>query len=278
MASGSYRFPLRYRDGQELLVERGIDVTHEAIRPWCRKLGQAYAHQLKPRRAQPGDKWHLDEVFLTSNGKRHYLWRAVDQDDNVLAILVQSRRNKQAAKKFFRKLLKGLQYVPRGIITDKPELRRGQARDSPRSRASPESVSQEPVRELASANAPTGAAHAGGQVSRAGPAILGCVWPHGPALAPQTASAVRAGVPQRDEAAIRELGGNNGDSGPPTGRAVAITSGKYLRLPGDNIIPNNLTMPSYRLLLLRSAWCVRGIAAVMMSRAGKEGQQLDNAS
>jgi putative transposase len=61
----------------------------------------------------------IDEVFLTINGKRHYLWRAVDQDDNVLDILVQSRRNKQAAKKFFRKLLKGLQYVPRVIITDK---------------------------------------------------------------------------------------------------------------------------------------------------------------
>ena len=114
-----YRFPLSYRDVQALLFERGIDVTHEAIRQWCRKFGQDYANQLKRRRAQPGDKWHLDEVFLTINGKRHYLWRAVDQDDHVLDILVQSRRNKQAAKKFFRKLLKGLQYVPRVIITDK---------------------------------------------------------------------------------------------------------------------------------------------------------------
>src|SRR5215510_6297454 len=83
------------------------------------KFGQDYANQLKRRRAQPGDKWHLDEVFLTISGERHYLGRAVDQDDNVLDILVQSRRNKQAAKKFFRKLLKGLQYVPRVIITDK---------------------------------------------------------------------------------------------------------------------------------------------------------------
>ena len=114
-----YRFSLSYRDVQEILFERGIDVTHEAIRQWCRKFGQDYANQLKRRRAQPGDKWHLDEVFLTINGQRHYLWRAVDQDDNVLDILVQSRRNKQAAKKFFRKLLKGLQYVPRVIITDK---------------------------------------------------------------------------------------------------------------------------------------------------------------
>ena len=87
-----YRFPLSYRDVQELLCERGIDVTHEAIRQWCLKFGQDYANQLKHRRAQPGDKWHLDEVFLTINGERHYLWRAVDQDDNVLDILVQSRR------------------------------------------------------------------------------------------------------------------------------------------------------------------------------------------
>src|SRR5437879_5401621 len=114
-----YRFPLSYRDVQELLLERGVDVTHEAIRQWCLKFGQDYANRLKRRRAQPGDKWHLDEVFLTINGERHYLWRAVDQDDNVLDILVQSKRNKKAAKKFFRKLLKGLQYVPRVIITDK---------------------------------------------------------------------------------------------------------------------------------------------------------------
>jgi putative transposase len=115
----SYRFPLSYHDVQALLCECGIEVTHEAIHQWCRKFGQDYANQLQRRRAQPGAQWHLDEVFLTINGQRHYLWRAVDQDDNVLDILVQSRRNKHAAKKFFRKLLKGVQYVPRVIITDK---------------------------------------------------------------------------------------------------------------------------------------------------------------
>jgi putative transposase len=104
---------------QELLFERGIDVSHEAIRQWCGKFGQEYANQLRRRRPRPGDKWHMDAVFLTINGKRHYLWRAVDQDDNVLDILVQSRRHKQAAKKFFRKLLKGLKYVPRVVIMDK---------------------------------------------------------------------------------------------------------------------------------------------------------------
>jgi putative transposase len=114
-----YRFSLSYRDVEELLFTRGIVVTYEAIRKWCRKFGQAYANQLRRRRPRPGDKWHMDEAFLTIKGKRSYLWRAVDQEGNVLDILVQSRRNKKAAKKFFKKLLKSLQYVPRVVITDK---------------------------------------------------------------------------------------------------------------------------------------------------------------
>jgi putative transposase len=114
-----FRFTLSYRDVEEMMLARGIIVTYEAIRQWCRKFGQDDANQIRRRRPRPGDKWHLDEVFLTINGERYYLWRAVDQDDNVLDILVQSRRNKKAAKKFFRKLLKGLQYVPRVVITDK---------------------------------------------------------------------------------------------------------------------------------------------------------------
>jgi putative transposase len=97
---------------------RGILVSYEAIRKWCRKFGQQYANQLRRRRPRPGDKWHLDEVFLTINGQHHYLWRAVDQDGHVLDILVQRRRDKIAAKTFFRKLLKGMRYVPRVIVTD----------------------------------------------------------------------------------------------------------------------------------------------------------------
>ena len=95
-----------YRDVEELLFVRGVLVTYEAIRTWCRKFSQQYANQLRHRRPRPGDERHLDEVFLTINGERHYLWRAVDQDGNVLAILVQSRQNKKATKKFFRKLLR----------------------------------------------------------------------------------------------------------------------------------------------------------------------------
>jgi putative transposase len=113
-----FRFCLSYRDVQELLFARGIDVTYEASRQWCLTFGQDYANQLRRRWPRPGDKWPLDERFLTINGQRHYLWRAVDQDDNILDILVQSRRNKKAAKKFFRKLLKGVMDVPRVVITD----------------------------------------------------------------------------------------------------------------------------------------------------------------
>jgi putative transposase len=114
-----YRFCLSYRDVEELLFVRGVIVSYEAIRKWCRKFGQTYANQLRRRRPKPGDKWHLDEVFLMIHGERHYLWRAVDQEGSVLDILVQRRRDKKAAKKFFRKLLKGCQYVPRVIVTDK---------------------------------------------------------------------------------------------------------------------------------------------------------------
>jgi len=98
-----FRFSLSYRDVEELMAARGSIVTHETIRQWCQKFGQQYANQLRRRRAQTGDKWHLDEVFLKINGKLHYLWRAVDQHGNVLDILVQSRRNKAAAKKRLEK-------------------------------------------------------------------------------------------------------------------------------------------------------------------------------
>jgi putative transposase len=102
-----FRFTLSYRDGAELLAMRGVEVTYETVRQWCRKFGQASAHAVRRRRARPGDKGHLDAVFLTIKGKTHYLWRAVDQHGQVLERLVQRRRNKAAAKKFFRQGLTG---------------------------------------------------------------------------------------------------------------------------------------------------------------------------
>jgi putative transposase len=115
----SSRFPLSSREGQDLVCERGSDVTHAAIRPWWRKCGHDDANELRRRRAQPGNTWHLTEVFLPSHGQRHTLWRAVDQDANVLAILGQSRHNQQAVQQLCRTLRKGLPYVPRVIMMDK---------------------------------------------------------------------------------------------------------------------------------------------------------------
>ena len=114
-----FRFSISYRDVEEMMAVRGLTLTYETIRYWCLKFGQTYANGLRRKSLRLGDRWHLDEVFLTINGQVHYLWRAVDQDGEVLDILVQSRRDKKAAKKFFRKLLKGLRYVPGVIITDK---------------------------------------------------------------------------------------------------------------------------------------------------------------
>ena len=114
-----FRFALSFRDVEEMLAMRGVVLTYETIRECCLKFGQAYANDLRRRSPRPGDKWHLDEVFLKINGRIHYLWRAVDQDGDVLDILVQSKRDKRAAKKFFRKLLKRSRYVPSLIVTDK---------------------------------------------------------------------------------------------------------------------------------------------------------------
>ena len=100
-----HRFPLSFREVEELMLVRGVIVTYETIRQWCAKFGPVYAAGLRRRQPRPGDKWHLDEVFLTINARRQYLWRAVDQDGNVLDILVQPRRDAKAAKGFFRKLL-----------------------------------------------------------------------------------------------------------------------------------------------------------------------------
>ena len=112
-------FSLSLRDVETILAQRGIVVSYESIRAWGLRFGRAFANALKRRRPRPGDKWHLDEVFLRIGGKQHYMWRAVDQHGTVLDILVQSRRSAKAAKRFFKKLLKGLQYVPRVVVTDK---------------------------------------------------------------------------------------------------------------------------------------------------------------
>jgi putative transposase len=123
------RFLLSYRDVEELLAERGVAVSYETVRRWCRTFGPAFADGLRRRRPRPGDKWHLDETQLRINGRKHWLWRAVDQDAIALDILVQPRRNQEAAEALLRRLVAGQGYRPRVVITDKlagypPALRR----------------------------------------------------------------------------------------------------------------------------------------------------------
>jgi putative transposase len=112
-------FSLSLRDVELMLAQRGVFVSYETVRRWCEKFGESFAHGLRRRRPRPGDKWYLDEVFIRIQGELHYLWRAVDQHGVVLDVLVQKRRDGKAAKRFFKRLLKGLQYVPRVIVTDK---------------------------------------------------------------------------------------------------------------------------------------------------------------
>jgi len=114
-----YRFNLSHRDIEDLLAERGINVTYEAIRLWCVRFGPKYAARLKRKHRGYGDTFFIDEVFLRIGGKQHYLWRAVDQDGEVVDVYLQKRRDGAAAKRFFKRLLKTHQDEPRKIVTDK---------------------------------------------------------------------------------------------------------------------------------------------------------------
>ena len=114
-----HRFCLSFRDAEDLLAQRGVTVTYETIRHWCHAFGPDYARRLRRGRGRMGDTWSLDELFVTIQGRRQYLWRAVDQDGDLIDILVQSRRDRHAATRFFRKLLKGQGREPQRLITDK---------------------------------------------------------------------------------------------------------------------------------------------------------------
>ena len=114
-----YRFPLSHRDVEELLSERGIQVSYETVRRWAIKFGPLFAAELRRRQARLGKTWHVDEVFLRMNGQRVYLWRAVDEHGQVLDILVQHRRDADAAERFFQRLLDQLGDAPERIVTDK---------------------------------------------------------------------------------------------------------------------------------------------------------------
>lgn len=124
-----FRFTLSYRDVEDLLAERGIDVSYETIRRWAEKFGREYARRLQVKRPMPSSTWHIDEVFLMIGGKQMYLWRPVDDEGEVLDILLQSRRNKFAAEKFLRRIIKKQNATPDVIVTDKWQASMSAVRD-----------------------------------------------------------------------------------------------------------------------------------------------------
>ena len=134
ISHGAWRYDgvhLSDRDVQALSCERGIDVTYEAIHPWCQQFGRDDANSGVAGDPAPAthDLWHVDELVLTIHGERHDLWRAIDQDDHVRDILVQRQHHTKAAKQCFRRLLKGLRGVPRGIMTDQLKRDGGATRE-----------------------------------------------------------------------------------------------------------------------------------------------------
>src|SRR5438046_2094892 len=112
------RFTLSYRDVEELLAERGLDVSYETIRRWVLKFGPVFSCRLRRHRPRASSQWHLDEMVVRINGKRMYLWRAVDHEGEILDMLVQRRRDRCAAVKLMRKLLKGHGFAPIVVVTD----------------------------------------------------------------------------------------------------------------------------------------------------------------
>ena len=175
------RFTLSLRDVEEMLAERGLDLTYETVRRWVTKFGPLFARELRKRRPRPTGRWHLDEMVVKIAGKRHWLWRAVDDEGEVLDILVQSRRDTRAAVRLMRKLIRKQGFAPEVLVTD----RLGSYGAAKRKlgllgppRAGP--AQEQPGRELAPADTPARAQDAAVQVARIGPAL-----PVGPCCRPQ---------------------------------------------------------------------------------------------
>ena len=188
------------------MLDRGVDVSYVTIRAGCDRFGPQYANQLRRRGRRPGDNWHLDEVFVQINRAQRYLWRAVDQHGKVLDIVVGSRRNAVAAKKFFRRLLTGLRYVPRVIVTDKLASYQVAHRELMASvPASPVEVPEQPRRELSPADRHRERAMKRVTSIRHGATIPVRVQRHLAALSAPSAPAVGGRLPTGDGRPLRGL-------------------------------------------------------------------------
>jgi transposase-like protein len=173
-----YRFLLSFRDVEELLAERGITVSYETIRRWCRTFGQTFADAVRRRRPRRGDKWHVDAVQRTINGRTHWLWRAVDQDAVILDILVQSRRSQEAAETFLRRLIDGHKCQPRVVNGQAGQRPTRDTPWAPAGRAPAAHGAEQPGSEFAPADPPTGAGAPTVHVPRARSAVPRSDRPH----------------------------------------------------------------------------------------------------
>jgi len=201
-----HRFPLSLREVEELMLARGVVVSHETIRAWSMKFGAAYAAGLRRRRPTAGDKWHLDEVFITINGRRQYLWRAVDQDGNVLDILVQSRRNAKAAKRFLAKLMKKQQRVPRVLVTDKLRSYAAAHRDlMPSTEHRQSKYLNNRAENSHQTHPPARTGHERLPLPGSSPAVPGLLQPDITPLPAPPPPAVRRGVPHGDAPPLHDL-------------------------------------------------------------------------
>ena len=231
-----YRFALSFRDVEDLLAQRSITVTYETIRQWCLTFGADYARTLRHRRGRQGDTWHLDELFVTLNGRLQYLWRAVDEDGDVLDILVQSRRNRRAAVRFFRKLLKTPRLCPSSTDHRQASQLPGSVpwRDAVGGPLHG-SVCEQPRRGLAPTDATTGTPDASLQVGR--PSTTLRVGPRrGPESVPRGSTPVTRSAPSPTaNPGVRRVG---------SGDVCLLTEDRGRVNQGENAFPwLNLTEP-----------------------------------
>src|SRR6267154_4732450 len=165
------RFSLSYRDVEDLLAERGVDVSYETVRRWVLKFGPLIARRLRRAHPKPSRHWHLDEMVVRIAGKTVYLWRAVDHEGEVLDVLVQRRRDKRAAVKLMRKLLKRQGVAPAVVVTDKLLVRGGIRGARPRGTPRAGPAKEQPRRSLAPTGAPSRAQDAAVQITGIGSAL-----------------------------------------------------------------------------------------------------------
>ena len=201
-----HRFCLSFRDAEDLLAQRGLTVSYETIRARCRTFGPAYARSVRRLQGRVGDTWYLDELF---RGTRHYVWRAVGQDGDVIDVLVQSRRDRQAAARFFRKLLTGQGRTPRRDHGQAAQLRGGAPHCDAVSRTQHPAVREQSRGGVAPADATTRAADATIHIRRAGAALLVGAWPRPESLSCRTSPAARRHPSQAENACLRCVAGRD---------------------------------------------------------------------